>query len=99
MGAFDFDEREDDAGDYRPTRRGASGKSDTSRILYVILALVFGGIGVHNFAAGKYLRGGMQLVMLLISPLTFFLILIPLGLWILFDIITVTTDGKGRKFT
>lgn len=95
MSDFDFQ----DEPSHAPARSGGYRTSDTSRILYVILALVLGGFGIHNFAAGRYLRGGLQLFAAIVSPFTLFVLLIPLGLWILIDIITVTTDGKGRRFT
>lgn len=89
---FDFSDES------RPGSSPVYGRSDTSRVLYVILALVFGGLGVHNFAAGRYVRGGLQFATVCASPFTLFLLLIPLALWLLLDIVCVTTDGRGRRF-
>ena len=100
MADFDFREEEES----RPRRQGY-GRSDTSRILYVILALLFGATGLHNFAAGRYAHGGVQLVGFLVSLplcLVFGLGLFGIGfliLWSLLDIVTVTRDGRGRQFS
>ena len=62
---------------------------------------------MHNFAAGRYLRGFAQLgffaFALLVTLLTLgfgAFVMVPAVLfWVLIDIICVTTDGKGRRFT
>ena len=65
-----------------------------SRIAYQLLALFLGGLGIHNFYAG---RTGVAVVQLLIT--------LALGwtgiaygivcLWVLIEIFSVKVDGKG----
>lgn len=42
-------------------------RSTASRTLYVLLALVLGGFGVHNFAVGRYFEGMLQFVFTVIA--------------------------------
>lgn len=68
-----------------------------SRLAYILLALFFGGFGVHNFYAGYTGKG---LTQLLLCILLFWLVipLIIVGLWVLIEMITVTKDAKGIPF-
>ena len=68
-----------------------------SRLAYILLALFFGGLGIHNFYAGYTGKGITQL---LLCVLLFWLVipLIIVGLWVLIEIITVTKDAKGIPF-
>lgn len=68
-----------------------------SRGVYIVLALLLGGLGIHNFYAGRF---GTAIAQLLITLLTGWLI-IPLfivGVWALIDACAITTDGRGRPF-
>ena len=92
-----------------PTREGAGGsgasnanvvvvRSATSRGLYIILGLFLGCLGIHNFYAGYYGRGAVQLVITVL--LGWFIIgFIITALWALFEICTVKHDGAGIAMT
>lgn len=69
-----------------------------SRTTYVLLGLFFGGLGIHNFVAG---RVGSGVAQLLITLLTGWLLLplIVVGLWVLIELCVVNTDGNGVKMT
>lgn len=68
-----------------------------SRTTYIILALFLGGLGIHNFYAG---RSGAGIAQLLISLCLGWLIVpaIIVGLWALIEIFVVKTDGRGVPF-
>lgn len=69
-----------------------------SRATYIVLALFLGGLGIHNFVAGRIGAGVAQL---LITLLTGWL-LIPLFFiffWVLIEVIAVDTDGNGVKMS
>lgn len=73
------------------------GKSDCSRGIYIILALVFGLLGFHNFYAGHYGRGAAQLLITVLLGWTW-IALIAVFLWVVVEIIAESSDGKGRPF-
>lgn len=51
-------------------------------------------LGIHNFYAGRYLRGALQ--MIITVTLGWFVIgLVISCFWALIDLFTVTTDGAG----
>ena len=66
-----------------------------SRIVYIVLALVFGEIGIHNFYAGFIGRGVAQL---LITVLSFGLLFWISWIWAVIEICVVDHDGKGVPF-
>lgn len=68
-----------------------------SRTAYVLLALFLGGLGIHNFYAGRI---GCAVAQLLITLFTGWLIfpLLIVGIWAIVDAIAVDEDGTGRKF-
>lgn len=66
-----------------------------SRTVYIVLALFFGCLGVHNFYAG---RNGEGVAQLLLSVLTLGVGTILTGPWALINIFTVKTDCKGVPF-
>ena len=67
-----------------------------SRGVYIILGILVGLLGIHNFYAGYYGRGAVQL---LITLLLGWLIvgLIITGLWVLVELFSVTKDSKGNE--
>lgn len=68
-----------------------------SRLVYVLLALFLGGLGVHNFYAG---RTGAAIGQLLLTLFLSWLIvpLFVVGIWVLIEMIVVTKDGNGVPF-
>ena len=67
-----------------------------TRFVYIMLALFLGGLGIHNFYAG---RTGSAVAQLLISLLTGWLLfpLLIVGLWVLVEAVVVNTDGNGQR--
>lgn len=72
--------------------------SSCSRLIYILLALFLGTLGIHNFYAGRTTSGVIQLLITLLTGWLFFP-LVAVAVWVLIDICTVTTDGKGLKFS
>jgi TM2 domain-containing membrane protein YozV len=65
-----------------------------TRTTYVVLGLLLGGFGAHNFAAGRTKRG---LAQLLITTCLFWMVfpVFAVGVWVLVDLLTVRTDVDG----
>ena len=66
-----------------------------SRIVYIILAIIFGEIGIHNFYAGYIGRGITQF---LITTLSFGLLFWISWFWALIEICVVKQDGRSIPF-
>lgn len=66
-----------------------------SRVSYVILALLLGALGIHNFYAGYTGKGIAQLCITLLS--LGFLGFVS-AIWALVEAITVTQDATGSAF-
>jgi len=64
-----------------------------SRITYILLAVFFGCLGVHNFYAGF---SAQLLITLLIGWL--FIPLLAVGLWGLIEIFVINSDASGIPF-
>ena len=71
----------------------AQGKSRTSFILFGALLGLIGLPGMHNFYAGYNQKG---LVQLLVSVLSCWLLWIPMYIWTIVEICTVTVDSDGK---
>lgn len=69
-------------------------KSDKNRWLFVLLAILLGQIGIHNFYAGHNFRGICQLVLTLI---TFGYIAGFMMFLNVLEAIFVTEDGDGKR--
>ena len=69
-------------------------KSQKKRIVYQLLALFLGCLGVHNFYAGYVGKGVAQLIMSLTGLLTGIV-----ALWALIEIFAVKKDAKGLEFS
>lgn len=67
-----------------------------SRLAYILLGLFLGGLGVHNFYAGYNGKGIAQLLM---SILSFGVLMPVVCIWVIVEIITVTKDVKGIPFS
>lgn len=72
--------------------------SDKTRVAYIVLGLFLGGLGIHNFYAGRTTNGIIQLLITVCTGWLVFPLFI-VGVWVLLEIITVTTDGSGRTFS
>ncbi|MDR1146227.1 MAG: TM2 domain-containing protein [Verrucomicrobiales bacterium] len=70
----------------------ASAPVPKSRAAYVLLAIFFGGLGIHNFYAGRMNQATAQLLMGL------FCLGVPSWVWALVECFTVSADGAGVKF-
>jgi TM2 domain-containing membrane protein YozV len=80
-----------------------------SRGIHIILGLIFGGVGFHNFYSGHYLRGGIKvglfLVAFFIDALTGFysafsiVLLVLFTLWALVEVIVVKDDAAGNAMS
>ncbi|HEY0294621.1 MAG TPA: hypothetical protein VGC69_04700 [Bordetella sp.] len=80
-----------------------------SRGVYIILGLLFGYLGFHNFYAGQHGRGAIKLILLLVTVVLdgatgfhtgFSLIVIVLTtIWSLLEILFVTRDAAGNVFS
>jgi TM2 domain-containing membrane protein YozV len=75
-----------------------------SRLVYIVLAILLGWLGIHNFVAGYSNRGAWQmwlgLIGLILSPCTFGIssLLILAGvMWAIVDIVQTTTDADGVR--
>jgi TM2 domain-containing membrane protein YozV len=73
-------------------------KPTKSRGVYIILGLLLGCLGIHNFYAGYNGKGATQLIITLILGWVIIGIVIT-GLWALIDICTVTVDANGDRMT
>lgn len=68
-----------------------------SRVMYIVLGLLLGLLGIHNFYAGYTTRAVIQL---LISIFTGWLVipLVGVAIWVLIEVITVQEDAQGIPF-
>lgn len=67
-----------------------------SRAAYILIGLLIGGLGIHNFYAGHNGRGIAQLLVTLFTAWLCFPILI-IWAWIIIEVIVTNTDGYGRR--
>lgn len=66
-----------------------------SRLTYIILALFFGSLGIHNFYAK---RSGCGITQLLLTILSFGFLAVISALWSLIEILAVDKDGNNVPF-
>ncbi|HEV7405142.1 MAG TPA: DUF4339 domain-containing protein [Chthoniobacteraceae bacterium] len=71
--------------------------SSCSRGAYVMLGIFLGLLGLHNFYAGRFREGAIQMVLTVVFCWT---LIVPLcvAVWVFVDLIANTVDGKGRRF-
>ena len=69
-----------------------------SRVAYILLGLFLGGLGIHNFYAGRPNRALGQLLTTLLAG-WLLLPLFAVFIWGIVDICAITTDGDGVRFT
>ncbi len=90
--------RDDDDDDYYYSRKGRRARK--SRLAYILLALFFGFLGVHNFYVNRTGPGVAQLVVCLVSSVLLCVYVgivgfVGLFVWNIVEIITVQKDGTG----
>lgn len=66
-----------------------------SRVAYIVLAIFFGELGVHNFYAGYV---GRAVAQLLITVLSFGLLFWISWIWAFVEMCVVSEDGQGVPF-
>ena len=68
-------------------------------IIYVLLAFFACVIGLHNFYAGYYKKGIVQLVLTLISPFMLFIPLLIVAVWGMGEMLFVGKSANGVPFS
>lgn len=75
-----------------------------SRVVYILLAIFLGGLGIHNFVAGYTTRGVVQLVIWVVSALLIFCTfglsaigMLAVFVWTIVEIVVVDKDVNGVK--
>lgn len=67
-----------------------------SRVAYVVLGILLGTLGIHNFYAGYVGKGIAQLLISILSAG----FLSPISwIWAIIEVCTVTKDAKGEPFS
>jgi len=67
-----------------------------SRGVFIILGVLLGLLGIHNFYAGYYGRGAAQLVITVLLGWVLVGIFIT-AIWVLIELFTVTADADGNR--
>lgn len=67
-------------------------------LVYLLLAYFTGTIGLHNFYAGYYKRGGVQLFLTLISFYMYYIPLLIAAFWVLVEFLFVNHSANGMCF-
>ena len=69
-----------------------------SGIIYIVLAFFTCVIGLHNFYAGYYKKGLVQLVLTIISPFCLFVPMLIVALWGTGEMLLVNHSANGVQF-
>ena len=84
------------AGQYvQPAANIPAGYEQKSRIVYIVLGIFLGGLGVHNFYAGYNSRGVIQLLITLILGWWLVVPWIGVVIWNIVEICTVDKDANS----
>ncbi len=67
-----------------------------NRIAYILLALFFGSLGIHNFYVGRIKQGLLQLILTALGLFTFGITSLIAWIWALIDAVTVKANGSGE---
>lgn len=73
-------------------------RGSKSAVIYVLLAYFTCVIGLHNFYAGYYKKGIVQLVLTIVSPFFMFVPLLIVSLWGLGEMLFVNKSANGVTF-
>jgi TM2 domain-containing membrane protein YozV len=73
-------------------------RAGKSRGLFIILGVLLGLFGIHNFYAGYYGKGVLQLLITITWGMIYIGIIIT-GTWVLIDLYTVRRDANGNLMT
>ena len=65
-----------------------------SRLIYILLAIFLGGLGIHNFYAGYKKKAITQILCVFPGCLLVIPVFVAM-IWVLVDICTVTHDADG----
>ncbi|MBR5130278.1 MAG: NINE protein [Alphaproteobacteria bacterium] len=68
-----------------------------NRLVYILLALFLGGLGIHNFYAVYTKKAIIQLLCVIPGAVLVIPAIIEF-IWVLVDICTVTKDADGKAF-
>ena len=70
-----------------------------SRVVYIVLAIFLGYLGIHNFYANRTTPGLIQLIVGgVIGPFTCGITTVLVGIWAIVECFIVTADGHGTPF-
>ena len=88
------------ATDNHAPHRTTSGQANgaKNRLVYVLLAVLLGHIGIHNFFAGYNGRGIAQLLITIFTGIFVFPIF-AVWVWALVEAVVIKQDAKGIPFT
>jgi TM2 domain-containing membrane protein YozV len=68
----------------------------TSRGVFILLGVLLGLFGIHNFYAGYYGKGALQsLITVTLGPI--YIGMIITGIWVLIELLTVRHDADGNR--
>lgn len=68
-----------------------------SRLIYILLALFLGCLGIHNFYAGYNGKGIAQLLITLLLGI-FIIPILAVWIWVIVEMVIVTKDAQGVPF-
>ncbi len=80
----------------RTLRESGERENPKSGVVYILLAFFLGTLGIHNFYAGFWKRGMMQLFLTLTASLFLFLPLILTSLWALAELLFKRKSADGH---
>src|ERR1700752_3934479 len=73
-------------------------RAGKSRGYFIILGILLGLFGIHNFYAGYYGRGALQLLITITWGMIYIGLIIT-GTWVLIDLLTVRYNADGDLMT
>jgi TM2 domain-containing membrane protein YozV len=73
-------------------------RAGKNRGYFLILGILLGLFGIHNFYAGYYGRGALQLLITITWGMIYVGIIIT-GTWVLIDLLTVRYNAEGDLMT